>query len=202
MDKAPKQTALPFRSWGGKRRNAGRKPKSGRPGVSHGPRPALTGRQHPVHTVLRMRAGCWNLRSHRALSVLRPALGAASGKPGFRVVHYSVQGNHLHLIVEADDKQALSRGMQGLAIRAARALNHLMRRSGRVLADHYYAHILKTPREVARALAYVRENYRHHASQFGETLAPGYRDPYATQVALVAPRTWLLAVGWQRAAPG
>ena len=195
------QISLQFRSWGGKRQNAGRKAASGKAGVSHRARPALLGHRHPVHAVLRVGAGCWNLRSHRARAEWRPALEAASGKPGFRVVHYSVQGNHLHLIVEASDKRGLSRGMQGLGIRVARSLNRLMRRSGRVLADHYYAHVLKTPRETARALRYVRENHRHHAGQSGESLPADYRDPYASQAALVAPRTWLLTAGWKLAAP-
>ena len=199
MKRVAKQLSLTFRAWGGRRRAAGRKPKNGKAGVSHRPRLVFAGQQHPVHTVLRLRAGCWNLRSHRALAALQPAL--ETRKDDFRVVHYSVQGNHLHLIVEADGKRALSRGMQGFAIRIARALNRLMRRRGRVLADHYYAHILRTPREAARALVYVRDNHRHHAAQLGERLPHGWSDPFASQAALVEPRTWLLAAGWQRAGP-
>jgi hypothetical protein len=49
-------------------------------------------------------------------------------------IHDSVQGNHVHLIVAANGKQSLSRGMQGLTIRMARALNRMMQRQGELFA--------------------------------------------------------------------
>jgi REP element-mobilizing transposase RayT len=198
-----KQTSLPFpSSWGGKRKGAGRKRRQKRRAVSHAPRPELAGKSHPVHTVLRTCVGCWNLRSRRALAALAPALTSGSERFGFRLVHYSIQGNHLHLIVEADDQRALSRGMQGLTIRLAKALNRMMARHGRVFADHYFARILKTPREVAHAVRYVLENRQHHATELGIALPEGYRDPFASAAPVVASRTWLLSVGWRRGHQG
>ena len=88
----------------------------------------------------------------------RPRVSAAARRDDFRVTHYSVQGNHLHLIVEADDKEALSRGMQGLTIRIARAINRLAKRSGRVFADRFWSRVLATPCEVRHAIAYVLGN--------------------------------------------
>jgi len=79
-----------------------------------------------------------------------------------RLVHYSVQGNHLHLLVEAKGREALSRGMQGLTIRLARGLNRVMGRRGKVFADRYHARALRTPGEVRHALAYVLLNAEHH----------------------------------------
>jgi hypothetical protein len=100
-------------------------------------------------------------------------------------VHYSVQGNHLHLLVEARDEKALSRGMNGLGVRVARGLNKVMRRRGKVLDDRYHGHILRTPTEVRRARAYLLQNARKH---YGHVEA----DPYTSTVALVAPLGFLL----------
>jgi hypothetical protein len=103
-------------------------------------------------------------------------------------------------VVEADSNLALSRGMQGLAIRIARALNSMMNMSGRVFADHYHSRLLGTPTELARAVAYVLGNAAHHFGRRGA-------DPFASSGialeirarALEAPQTWLVRIGWRRA---
>jgi putative transposase len=110
---------------------------------------------------------------------------AGAARFGFRLVHYSVMGNHLHLIVEAPDRRALTRAMKGLGVRIARALNRVMGRSGRVVGDRYHAHVLRTVAEVKRARNYLLTNARHHYGVVGS-------DPYSSRVAVVAARTWLL----------
>ena len=188
---------------GGKRAGAGRKPAGARAGASHRRRPPLSSR-HPVHTMLRVLPHVWNLRSRRAFRALGHAFAKGKQRPGFRLVHFSVQGNHLHLIVEADDEVRLARGMQGLAVRMARCLNRMMQRRGEVFADRYHAHALRSPTEAARAIAYVLGNYFIHAARRGEALARGV-DPFcsaAGHVTLIAEaETWLLRVGWTRARP-
>jgi REP element-mobilizing transposase RayT len=89
----------------------------------------------PVHVTLRVRRHVYNLRSRRCFKSLENAFFAGGNKFGLRLNHFSVQGNHVHLIVEADDNRALSRGMQGLTIRMARSLNRVMQRRGSVFAD-------------------------------------------------------------------
>ena len=115
------------------------------------------------------------------------------------VVHFSVQGNHLHLIVEAEGKEALSKSMKGLAVRIAVGLNQLIGRRGTVFADRYHAHVMESPREVANTVRYVLQNYRKHAP---ERLPARWQDPFATSVAapLHEPKVWLLRIGWTRAA--
>ena len=179
-----RQRAFQFRTWGGKRKGAGRKPKGERAGVAHVRREALAAR-FPVHVTWRMERGVWNLRTRRCFRVMERAMYAGALKGGFRLVHYAVMGNHVHLMVEAADRVKLARGMQGLGVRVARGLNRLMRRSGRVLGDRYHAHILKTPSEVKRARMYLLGNARHHYGHVGVDL-------FVSQTALVAPRTWLL----------
>jgi REP element-mobilizing transposase RayT len=154
----------------------------------------------------------WNLRGSRAASSLATAFAAGKDKAGFRLVHFSIQGNHLHLVVEADDVQRLSRGLQGLATRIARRLNRLMGRKGKVFADRYHAHALRTPTEVANALAYVLGNFAVHAARRGKPVRARFVDsctslemrvaPGAAHEPLTAaPCTWLLRIGWQRAVP-
>jgi len=148
----------------------------------------------------------WNLRSRRSFRVFRAAIAAAGERFGMRVCAFSVQGNHLHLIVEADDRVALSRGMKGLGVRLAKGLNKLMGRSGPVLADRYHDHVLRTPSEVARAVRYVRRNRAHHLGDRSARLPAGYVDPYSSAgplhgIVLPAPRTWLLARSARAASP-
>ena len=73
----------------------------------------------------------WNLRTRRCFTALARAFWGGGNRFGFRLVHYSVQGNHVHLLVEAKDEKSLSRGMCGLGVRVARGLNRVMRRRGR-----------------------------------------------------------------------
>jgi REP element-mobilizing transposase RayT len=110
---------------------------------------------------LRAVSGLYSFRSQTIFRRLRDALSRASRRL-FAIVHFSVQSNHVHLIVEAHDKRALSRGMQGLGVRLARAHNRLAQRRGSVFADRYHAHELATPRAVRNALVYVLQNHRKH----------------------------------------
>jgi REP element-mobilizing transposase RayT len=148
----------------------------------------------------------WRLRSPRCFAVLERCFAAGKDRFGCRLVHFSVQGNHLHLIVEAPNNRCLARGMQGLAVRIARALNRLMHRRGRVFADHFHSRVVRTPTDAANAIAYVLGNFAKHASQWGARVDPCAIDRYSSAFVratgpplVVAPRTWLLTVGWLRA---
>jgi REP element-mobilizing transposase RayT len=116
-----------------------------------------------VHVTLRVRRGISSLREQALFARVRLALNAGKERFGFALVQFSVQRDHLHLIAEARDRRALSRGLQGLSIRVARAVNRALEREGRVFADRYHARALKTPRAVRLALRYVLLNVRKHA---------------------------------------
>src|SRR5262245_61966555 len=122
-----KQQRFGFVNWGGKRRGAGRKPRGEIAGVSHARRPELAAR-FPVHVTMKLRAGLPSLRRKEPYRELKRAFAAGAMRHGMRLVHYSVQSNHVHLLVEAEHERALARGMQGLCVRIARALNRLWRR--------------------------------------------------------------------------
>jgi putative transposase len=160
------QREIVFRTHGGKRHGAGRKPSGDRPGVTHAKRPTLTGRE-PVLVTLKVRREVSRLRSRDVLRRLLPALVAA--RDGLmRLVHFSVQHDHVHLIVEARNERELARGAQGLSVRLARRLNDAMKRTGKVFADRYHARVLGTPRQVRHAMAYVLCNARKHGVPLSE----------------------------------
>lgn len=191
------QAELPFRAgWGGRRKGAGR--KSG-PRTSHHKRPSFE-KPTPVHVTARVRENVWNLRSGRCYTRIAACLESALGRLGVRVIEYSILGNHLHLIVEADDAHSLARGMQGLSIRIAKSLNSLMNRNGPLFADHYHSRLLTSPTELVRAIAYVLRNQEHHFGSRG-------RDPFSSdalkpedrRLRLAVPVSWLLTIGWRRA---
>src|SRR5688572_8016462 len=150
------------RRWGGRRKGAGRKrkPTTGLPHVSR----QRFGTPLPAHVTLRVRAGVPSLRTVPIVHALERSFRVARARPGFRLVHYSLQGNHAHLIVEARDRDALGRGMKSIAARIARAVNRIARRKGPVLADRYHLRLLPTPQEVRNALRYVLLNARKHAA--------------------------------------
>ncbi len=177
--------ALPFR--GGARRGAGRKPAGERAGAPHVARDAIRPSE-PVHVTLRMAEHVWNLRSERSFRIIHAALVGVRQAVGFRVVHFSVQGNHLHLILEANGAGALASGMRAISIRLARGLNRMMGRKGPVLADRFHAHVLRTPAEVRNALRYVLGNFESHAERRGEPRSTkGWVDPFSSAAAK-APR--------------
>ncbi len=118
-----------------------------------------------MHVTVRVRFEVWNLRSHRCFRAIRRAFAKGCQRFGFRLVHFSVQRNHAHFIVETPDEVALGRAMKGLEVRMARALNKVMRRSGPVFADRYHARRLGSPREARTALRYLLDNWRVHAAR-------------------------------------
>src|SRR5438105_11213142 len=197
MKRRPRQLAinLKYRGRGGPRKGAGRPRKPGGR-VSHDRRSSLS-RHHPVHVTLRAAEGVPNLRRIQAFRRIADAFYEGKERFGFRVAHCSVQGNHIHLIAEAEDRVSLSHGMKGLEVRIARGVNRAVGRSGAVFAERYHAHCLKTPREVGRAVDYVLGNwFRHAGREQGawdyDRLSSGY------DRSLVVPaQTWLLRVGWE-----
>jgi len=162
-----------------------------------------------------------NLRTKAKVKVIRGALVKAIAG-GFRIMDWSIQRDHLHLIVESASAAALSRNMQGLCIRIARGLNRELGARGKVFVDRYHARPLKTRREVRNARAYVMLNARRHAAQQGRPLKSGKLDPYSSwawfdgwkdcprawvrqaragpdaERCCVEPRSWLMKVGWRK----
>ena len=213
----PRQLALSLPApcgWGGARAGAGRKPGPN-PGLPHVSR-ARFARSLPAHATLRLRSGLPSLRTIRIVREIERTFAAGCTRPGFRLVHYSLQGNHAHLIVEAQDRGALGRGMKAIGARLSRAVNRVAGRCGRVLADRYHVRMLPTPREVHRALRYVLLNSRRHAAKAArKTISKGLRiDPASSgrwfdgwrrrqpltedRPAVARARTWLLTSGWRR----
>lgn len=214
------------KGWGGARRNAGRKPGPRR-SVPHRAREKHC-KWRPVHVTLRARLN--QLRTQFVFPTIQLALLRATRRDPerFRVVHFSVQHNHVQLVVEASDQRALSSGVSGLAIRVARYVNELLSRRGRFWAERWHGRALKTPREVRNAIVYVLANARKHA----RVPLPTGMDPYSSArwfdgwrdfradagvpppvferrtwrdnqneqptVFDFAPQTWLCRVGWRR----
>lgn len=191
--------------WGGARAGAGRK-RTGRHAVPHRIRPRHRG-AHPVHVTMRARAGLPPFRERALYAAMRGAIARAS-TASFRVVAYSVQTNHVHFVVEAHDAEALARGMKGLNVRLARAVNRVLGVRGQVWRERFHRRELTTPRAVRNALLYVLMNARKHGARLTTGIDPfssapwfeGFRDraPRDRDHPVVAPRTWLARIGWRR----
>jgi REP element-mobilizing transposase RayT len=198
-------------TWGGKRPGAGRKSRDERAGVSH-LRRAAHSRHHPLHVTVRVRGGLPSLRSESLYRCILAQIHAAKQR-FLRIVHFSVQSNHIHLIVEADDRRRLGQGMKGFAVRVARRVNGELGSRGSVFGDRYHARALKTPRDVRNVLIYVLLNRKKHGS--GEAGADPcssakFFDGWSERASFAKARgspeawpvapgdTWLLRSGWKR----
>jgi REP element-mobilizing transposase RayT len=176
-----------------------------------------------VHVTLR--SVCRSLRTQFVFPTVRAAIAAANrARPQcFRIAQFSVQSDHIHLIVEARDRAALVEGVRGLSIRIARQVNQLLTRRGRFIADRWHGRPLTSPRAVRNALVYVLANFKKHhkgcpaqldvfssALHFPDFIeflsaAPIHADPglfpraLGPPMAVILPATtWLLSVGWKR----
>jgi REP element-mobilizing transposase RayT len=213
MRRKVQQLEFDFRQHGGKRKGAGRKPKNAEPGMPHRQRSAKK-RGEPLHITVRLADGLPSLRRGGALKVVLAALSASSDRHGMRIVHYSIQKDHLHLLVEAEDRTCVARGMNALLSPLARALNKLWGRRGKVFPDRYHDEVISTPTQARNALRYVLQNGKKHGLVPRSSIdhcssAPafdGWKErpsiasiPAAPLVATVAPATtWLLTTGWRR----
>jgi putative transposase len=215
------QLALEFRTWGGRRKGAGRKPAKKNVGLlPHLSRPKFDPHV-PVHATLRALRGTPKMRAQSVMQVIYDEIAKASAK-GFRLIDFSVQEDHLHLLAEADDARSLSRGMQRLAARIARRLNMLVGRRGKFWKERYHRRDLSTPKQFRNALVHVVNNFRKHAPAGergrrarvvdGHSSAmwlDGWKDESLRERLRVErtragprptalPRTWIARVGWKR----
>jgi REP element-mobilizing transposase RayT len=175
-----------FKKRGGKRRGAGRKPKGRRAGSPHRVRPELKAR-HPVHVVLRVIRAVGSLRRRSTYRAIREATLTAARREDVRIVHVSIQRTHVHLLVEADDKEALASGMQGFQISAAKHLNAAIskgkpgpRRRGTVFPDRYHAQVITSPTQARHALNYVLNNWRKHEEDRKQPMSEWKVDWFST----------------------
>lgn len=208
---------------GGKRRGAGRKPTPGRrAGTPHRRRSEFRADQ-PLHVTLRVLPVVGKLRRMDIYKACNRALRTCAKHAGFRVVHVSIQNTHLHLLVEASNRRALSRGVAAFKISAAKWINRALwdrtgsRRKGSVFSDRYYDEVITSPRQARNALAYVLNNWRRHREDTNDALVDKFssgirfngwsersgRGPWATPagyepLAVSDPQSWLLRVGWRK----
>lgn len=196
----------------GQRRWRGRPRTRPVDGVTHDRRPPQSSKS-PIHVTLRVQRDVSSLRRKQTFAQVRRALSGGKERFGMRLVHYSVQKTHLHLLVEAPDRGSLSRGMQGLGVRLAKAVNRALSRSGTVFQERYHARRLRTALDVWRVLHYVLNNARRHAAQRGVQLEPDWLDPCSSapyfdgwhgrappreqDFATVAARSDLLSTAWR-----
>jgi hypothetical protein len=217
--KSARQLELPMSTWGGKRDGAGRKRSRPRPTVPHDARGNVREYQ-PVLVTMRLRDGVPSLRSRAAWECIVATFVRLRGRDGFQLVHYSVQKNHLHLIVECRDRDALAGAMTVYATRLAKALNRLFARRGSLFDGRYHARSLTTPTETRYALRYVLSNARKHAMEAGACLPEDWLDPYSTaalfdgwtkrsrnagcmpDLGTSPASTWMLRIGWRERGGG
>jgi REP element-mobilizing transposase RayT len=221
------QEELTYRTHGGKRPGAGRPPKGRRAGQPHTPRPEHKA-CNPLHITVRVNQNVGTLRKRDMFRAVREASITTARREDFRIVHASVQGDHIHMMVEAEDKDAISNGMRGFQISAAMHINNALtrrtgcRRRGTVFPDRYHMRVLTSPRAVRHALAYVLNNWRKHGQDRDGLPATWNVDPFSSAVSFWGwreregamtlfkppkeyqalwvwlPKTWLLREGWIR----
>jgi len=175
--------------------------------MPHVTRPKVDPR-FPVQVTIRAMPGLASLRSPRVFGALRRAIARAS-VDRFRVIHFSIQQDHAHFIVEGDESRRARGGVHGLAIRLALAVNRVLGRKGKVVGDRYHARPLTTPRQMRTSMVYVLLNFRKHLRapagidprSSGQHFSGWGATPVVTDAApaTVSPDTWMARVGWRLA---
>jgi REP element-mobilizing transposase RayT len=211
---------------GGKRRGAGRKPNGKRARECHAARPEFKASQ-PLHVVMRVVREVGSLRRRELYRALREATITVAMRERLRIVHISLQRDHVHMLVEAEHKAALAKGMQGFMISAAKHINRALgdggrRRRGRVFNDRYHVEVITSPTQARHTIGYVLGNWRKHKEDQQGLASTWLVDPFSTGVLFAdwkeldgkpwmwpiregydpmivfRPRTWMLAEGWKR----
>jgi REP element-mobilizing transposase RayT len=202
------QLDIEFTEHGGKREGAGRPRRGGRRNAEHRRRERHS-RHHPVHVTLRARSGLPPLREQVLADEVMKCIAEANAskklKGTFRVVHFSVQDDHVHLIVEAA-ADGLARGVQGLAIRIARHVNALLGIRGTFWGDRFHSRELARPRAVRNAIVYVLMNVKKHLRNWGDAVDPCSSAPWFFRIdrrdaPVRSSSTWLGTTGWTRYGP-
>lgn len=145
--------------WGGKRRGSGRKNLSRQ--VNHMKRVRVDFRK-PLHLTLKIRDSKWNLRCG-GIAVAFKKSSEGARKFGFRLLHYSILRDHLHLIVEAGDNESLGRGMRSFGARLGKAIRRIIGGRGPVFRGRYHLDVITNPTQMRNTLAYVLQNFAKHA---------------------------------------
>ena len=205
---------------GGRRKKRRGRKKSPSSGVPHLKRVEITGRV-PVHVTTRVVDDMPNLRQPQVREACFRCFREARERPGrsttgfFHLVHFSIQKNHFHFVVEASDRKTLSVAICGLLGRLAKALNKLFGRKGEVFPDRYHDHVLRTVRETYNTIRYLFTNARKH----WERVPEGRPDPFSSGLwspiwkdyrhdgwmgsegPVAQASSWLLTTGWMRYGP-
>ena len=212
-----RQVEMKFRTWGGKRKGAGRPQVNERKSEPHRTRTPVNWNK-PVHVALRVVKQVGRLRRLDRYAVVRKCLVLLLARTDFRVIHASIQSNHIHLIIEAADATALARGLQSFQISAARKLNAELGRKGTVFPDRYHASVITSPRAARNALAYVLNNWRRHKEDVMREVDGWLVDEFSSGVRfdgwkerfnlilpedyeplpVLRPESWLLRTGWKK----
>ena len=205
-----------YPTWGGKREGAGRPRVHERRTLPHGRRETFR-TCYPLFVTIGALDHVPNLRGAFCLPIVEEAIASWKSRDRFRVVHYSVQSNHVHLIVEAPGgRAAVSRAMKGIKVSIARQINQLTFSSGTFWADRYHDEVLDSPRKVRNRVAYVLGNGRRHRVRAAWRRDDRGVDPCSSAEAfdgwktpitrrrrgpppVAPPGTWLLRSGWKRA---
>jgi REP element-mobilizing transposase RayT len=198
----------------------------GRPRITHRRASERHGKREPlpsgtpVHVTMRIDEDVGYMRKRDQYRAVRRATLQAFAKGLIRIVHLSIQGNHLHAIVEAKSSGELALGMKGFQVSAARHVNRACGRKGRVFADRYHARVITKPLQARRELAYVLNNWRKHGDDRASFARTWIIDPFSTAwrftgwrenpggawavragyrpIPVHEARTWLLREGWRR----
>ena len=210
----PKQLGLVARSRGGWRAGAGRPKGRSKHYIPHVPRARVT-KSTPVHVTLKCVEGIPSLRQVKCRRIILEVFADEAARKGFRLAHYSIRRDHLHLVSEGDDTQALSRGVQRIASRVARRLNKMLGRRGRFFADRFHSRVIRTPKDMRNVLSYVYLNLHKDEAKrrvrirtvdpcTSHTWFDGWKhlgsaaDSPAARDPVAHPKSWLLRKGWRK----
>ncbi|MDD4973652.1 MAG: transposase [Bacteriovorax sp.] len=128
--------------------------------MRHTSRPHLS-KACSLHLTVKIKKIKAELKNKSVLSILKRAILNAR-KQGLKVIHYSLEYDHVHLLIEADNNHILSKGMQSFGVTISKAINRMRKLKGGVYKHRYHFRKISSPRQLKNVLNYIFNNGIKH----------------------------------------
>lgn len=133
-------------------------------GIRHIERELIT-KETVLHLTLKIKKEKSSLKNKFILKTLQNSIKKAR-LLGLKVLQYTLEYDHVHLLVEASNNISLGKGMQSLGISFSKGINKIKGQKGSVFKTRYHFRKLKTPQEIKNALSYILGNGIKHKEAF------------------------------------
>lgn len=138
-------------------KNAGRKAIHDK-GIRHTSREEIF-KPSPLHLTVKLKRA--DIQNKVVLRILKHAI-YRSRLQGLRVIHFSLEHNHVHLYAECESNFVLGKAMKAFGVTFVRRVNKLKKIKGQLYKYRYHLRVLKSARDAKNVINYILKNGIKH----------------------------------------